>query len=124
MEKYFCNGKKDFCTSLRCDRKCPHYDGSGGDYREAPKTNADRLDAMTIEEKADFISGIAYGRETPWSKPFFEKFCKNCPTTTCTIEGCSHPMELHECDFKDGKCPHGSDIVWWLQQPAEEDDHA
>ena len=31
-----------------------------------PMTNADRINAMTIEEKADFISSIAYGRETPW----------------------------------------------------------
>lgn len=29
-------------------------------------------------------------------------------------------MDLHECDFTDGKCPHGSDIVWWLQQPVKE----
>ena len=84
-----------------------------------PPTNADRINAMTIEEKAEFLSSIAYGRETPWSEPFAEKFCKSCPTTTCTVEGYHHPMELHECDFTDGKCPHGTDIVWWLQQPAE-----
>ena len=84
-----------------------------------PMTNADRIRAMTIEEKADFLSSIAYGRETPWSA-VCEKFCKSCPTTTCTVEGYHHTMDLHECDFTDGKCPHGSDIVWWLQQPAED----
>lgn len=89
-----------------------------------PMTNADRIDAMTIEEKADFLSSIAYAGETPWCKPFAEEFCKSCPTTTCTAEGYSNPMDLHECDFTDGKCPHGSDIVWWLQQPVKEDDHA
>ena len=83
-------------------------------------TNADRINVMTIEEKAEFLSSIAYGRETPWSEPFDEKFCKSCPTTTCTVEGYHHPMDLHECDFTDGKCPHGSDIVWWLQQPTED----
>ena len=93
--------------------------------REHPTmTNADRINAMTIEEKAEFLSSIAYGRETPWSKPFAEKFCKSCPTTTCTVEGYHHPLELHECDFSDGKCHHGSDIVWWLQQPAEGDGNA
>ena len=46
---------------------------------------------------------------------------QECPTTTCTVEGYHHPIDLHECDFTDGKCPHGEDIVWWLQQPAEED---
>lgn len=89
-----------------------------------PMTNADRINSMTIEEKAEFLSSIAYGRETPWCKPFAEEFCKSCPTTTCTAEGYSNPMDLHECDFTDGKCPHGSDIVWWLQQPVKEDDHA
>lgn len=90
-----------------------------GSYRP-PMTNGDLLCAMTIEEKAEFISSIAYARKTPWCEPFAEKFCKSCPTTTCTIEEYSHTMELHECDFADGKCPHGSDIVWWLQQPVEE----
>ena len=80
-------------------------------------TNADCINAMTIEEKAEFLSSIAYGRETPWCEQFAEKFCKSCPTTTCTVEGYHHPIDLHECDFTDGKCPHGEDIVWWLQQP-------
>ena len=126
MKKYFCYGKKDFCTSFECDKgvDCAHYDGSGGEDRDAPMTNADRINSMTIEEKAEFLSSISYGRETPWSEPFAEKFCKSCPTTTCTVEGYHHPMDLHECDFTDGKCHHGSDIVWWLQQPAEGDGNA
>lgn len=82
-------------------------------------TNADRLDAMSIEDKAQFLYSIAYARETPWSKPFYEKFCKNCPAPEYTLDG-GRKMCLHECDFKDGKCPHGTDIVWWLQQPADE----
>ena len=89
-----------------------------------PMTNADRINAMSIEEKADFLSEIAYGRETPWSEPFAEKFCKSCPVTKCEIPDYLNPLFLHECDFTDGKCPHGSDIVWWLQQPAEGDGNA
>ncbi len=124
MKKFFCYGKKDFCENTDLCIDCPHFACAGGEYQEAPMTNADRIDAMTIEEKADFLSSIAYAGETPWCKPFAEEFCKSCPTTTCTAEGYSNPMDLHECDFTDGKCPHGSDIVWWLQQPVKEDDHA
>ena len=97
---------------------CPVCGGIGS--HEIQMTNADRINAMTIEEKAEFLSSIAYGRETPWCEQFAEKFCKSCPTTTCTVEGYNHPMNLHECDFTDGKCPHGEDIVWWLQQPMED----
>ena len=85
-------------------------------------TNADRINAMTIKEKAEFLSSIAYGRETPWSYCFVETFCKECTTVHGTYES-GVEDDFHECDFVDGKCPHGSDIVWWLQQPAEEDDH-
>ena len=122
MKKFFCFGKKDFCENTDLCIECPHFAGAGGEYREAPMTNADRI--MTIEEKAEFLSRIAYGRETPWSEPFAEKFCKSCPETKCEIPDYLNPLFLHECDFTDGKCPHGTDIVWWLQQPVEDDDHA
>lgn len=85
------------------------------------KTNEERLNEMSIEEKAEFLSKIAYSRETPWSKPFQEKFCKNCPTIKCELESYDNPLFLHECDFVDGECSHGSDIVWWLQQPVKEE---
>ena len=57
MKKYFCYGKKDFCTSFECDRgiDCAHYDGSGGDYRDAPMTNADRIRSMSDEELAKLL---------------------------------------------------------------------
>lgn len=84
-------------------------------------TNADRIRAMSDEALGDFIASVAYAREKPWCQPFADKFCKDCPTTKVNAEGHSNPLELTECDFADGKCPHGSDIVWWLQQPAEED---
>ena len=83
------------------------------------KTNAQKIRAMSDEELAEFLSSIAYRRETPWSWLFTAKFCKKCPTVHCTYESGTED-DLHECDFVDGKCPHGSDIVWWLQQPCEE----
>lgn len=85
--------------------------------------NADRIRAMSDDALADFIARIAYGRETPWSKPFLETFCHSCPAPEYTLDD-GRKMELHECDFVDGECPHGSDIVWWLNQPCKEDDHA
>lgn len=84
------------------------------------KTNADRINEMTIEEKAAFLYKVAYAGEQPWSKPFYEKFCANCPTERVTVVETGSELDLHECDFKDGLCPHGHDISWWLQQPAEE----
>ena len=91
---------------------------NAGVAKDKPMTNADRLDAMSIEEKAQFLHSIAYNRETPWSKPFYEKFCKDCPATEYTLDD-GRKLCLHDCDFKDGKCPHGTDIVWWLQQPSK-----
>ena len=119
MSKFFCNGADSECACTILCADCAAADWTGG---TEIKTNADRIRAMTDEELSEFLSSIAYGRETPWSEPFDEKFCKSCPTTTCTVEGYHHPMDLHECDFTDGKCPHGRDIVWWLQQPAGEED--
>ena len=86
-----------------------------------PMTNADRIRAMSDEELAEFLSRIAYGRETSWSGQFAKKFCSSCPTTEYKSECYLKPMHLHECDFTDGKCPYGNEIVWWLQQPEEEE---
>lgn len=87
----------------------------------APITNNERISAMTIEEKAEFFYNLAYARETPWSEQFSKKFCESCPATKCEVSDYSKPIYLHECEFSDGECPHGSDIMWWLQQPAEGD---
>ena len=86
-----------------------------------PVTNADRIRAMSDEELTEFLSRIAYGRKTPWSDQFAKKFCSSCPTTEYKSECYLKPMHLHECDFTDGKCPNGNEIVWWLRQPAEEE---
>lgn len=84
-------------------------------------TNADRIRAMSDEELACFIKKLAYNREPPWGDLFQETFCKGCPAQEYTMEN-GQKMRLRECDFADGECPHGSDIAWWLQQPAEEGD--
>jgi hypothetical protein len=79
-------------------------------------TNQEHIQSMTTEELADFLADIAYARHTPWSDPFCRAFCDNCPAVKCTPEGYAIELELHECDFADGVCPHGSDVVWWLGQ--------
>ena len=69
MKKFFCYGKKDFCTSFECDKGvvCAHYDGSGGEDRDAPMTNADQIRSMTDEELADFLN--QWGTSTgAWQK--------------------------------------------------------
>ena len=86
-------------------------------------TNAQKIRSMSDEDLAEFLSSIAYGREAPWSKPFLEKFCEACHVMKVEIPDYLNPLFLHECDFMDGKCPHWSEIVWWLQQPAEENGH-
>ena len=57
MKKYFCYGKKDFCTSFECDKgvDCAHYDGSGGEDRDAPMTNSECIRSMTDEELAKLL---------------------------------------------------------------------
>lgn len=91
-----------------------------GVVRSMPVSNADRIRSMSDEELKSFLVRIGYGRETPWCDPFAEKFCRNCPTVHCEYESGAQD-DLHECDFTDGDCPHGSDIVWWLKQPMEDE---
>lgn len=83
-------------------------------------TNGDRIRGMDDETLANFLAGIAYSMDGPWAEPFCRKFCDNCPTVEGTIQETGETMDFYECDFADGECPHGSDIAWWLQQPAED----
>ncbi len=96
--------------------KCPLYNAK-------PQTNADRIRAMSDEELADFLCSLAFARETPWSDPFVKQLCKSCPTVRAMIAETGEVMELNECNFVGGKCPHGDDVLWWLRQPVEADKH-
>jgi hypothetical protein len=78
---------------------------------------------MSDVELADFLCSIAYAGNTPWSEPFATKFCKSCPTIKAAIKKTGETMDLKECDFVDGVCPHGSDAVWWLRQPVKDGDN-
>ena len=121
MDLFGCCATENYITiePVAGDRLVDYLITNGVTIKAEPQTNADRLDAMSTEERAQFLYSIAYSGETPWSKPFYERFCKGCPAPEYTLDD-GRKLCLHECDFKDGKCPHGTDIVWWLQQPAEE----
>ena len=87
------------CTHPRpCydDGKC-HYKGECG--HKAPLTNADRIRAMSDEELATFISEIADECERNTE---CNQHCYGCDIEYCVRESC----------------------LKWLQQPAEDDDHA
>ena len=85
-----------------------------------PLTNGERIRAMTDDQLADFIESLAFARSTPWSDAFEAAFCRSCPSVRVTLEDHYFPMDVHECDFSDGTCPHGNDILWWLSQTHEE----
>ena len=78
-------------------------------------TNADYIRSMTNEQLEEFIERLAFGRETPWSKPFADKYCTACPVIEAVTDR-GIKMQLSECDFADSECPHGSDILWWLSE--------
>ncbi len=81
-------------------------------------SNADRIRSMSDEELAVWISDIAYAGKTPWDSQFARKFCDSCPRIKGTLPD-GKTIDLYECDFVDGKCPHGSDIAWWLEQRTD-----
>ena len=99
MEKYFCFGKNNYCTNVLCNEKCPHFNGSGGEYREAPKTNGDNIRSMSDEELVRLrYSGAPH--------------CKS-----------DNPKKCNRHDFVDGMSPCELCYYEWLQQPAEEGNH-
>ena len=82
-------------------------------------TNADRIQSMTLEELHALLVTVAFD-ESPWDKLFLRECCAKCEPTTGTIVETGQEVKLYECDFTDGKCPHGDAIMWWLLHPAEE----
>ena len=101
-------------------RKCLRCETAMVEDLSVMVTNGGYIRAMLDKDLSNFLAALAYGRETPWSEPFEKKFCRNCPTVEGTIQETGQTMDFHECEFADGECPHGSDIVWWLQQFVKE----
>lgn len=84
------------------------------------KTNGDKIRAMNNEELARFLTDVHLGEE-PWDVAFLREICGKCPSEEVVIVGSGRTLNLHECDFEDGKCPHGKPIGWWLEQPVKEE---
>ena len=87
MKKFFCYGKKDFCENTELCIECPHFVGAGGEYREAPMTNADRIRAMSDEE----LAVVMYH---PFCDKRTDKECKafgDC--NQCALEWLQQPAE-------------------------------
>lgn len=105
--KYSDDEAISFCVEGPCSDETP--------------SNADHIRIMSDEELAQFIYELACCREAPWRRPFYKANCESCQPIIGRVEGDDSDTEFRECDFVDGKCPHGSDILWWLQQPTEEE---
>ena len=99
MKKFFCFGKKDFCENTDLCIECQHFVGGGGEYRDAPMTNADRIRAMSDEEMAVFLY--------EWSP---SEFCGHvCPRLRDDIPCKGECFEMRR---------------EWLQQPCDGGDNA
>lgn len=86
--------------------------------REHPMTNADRIRAMSDEELAEFIQNMVDGSNS-----------HNVACYGCINYGTHHsdPANKGTCLYECDGCENegiGLDVLKWLQQPAEEDDHA
>ena len=81
-------------------------------------TNADRIRNMDDAELAAFLIDLAYKGKAPWTGPFSAQFCDVCQTVEGRLDD-GRVLHLHECEFADGKCPHGGAAEWWLRQPYE-----
>ena len=81
-------------------------------------TNYERIKNMSIEEMAEFLRNTDFLDDTPW-REFYGEFCETCHSEEYLLND-GRKMRLHECDFEDGKCPHGSCFIWWLNQEADQ----
>lgn len=81
-------------------------------------TNLQRIKTYSAQEMELFLLSLAYDGSNPWDKAFGDKFCKKCVPYNCKTED-GRDVEVFECEFSDGKCPHGSEVSWWLEQEHE-----
>lgn len=78
MDKFYCNGKKDFCdtydgkTTANC-WDCIHHDDTGGEVVEFI-TQFDRIKSMNIVELAGFMN------ECGWD---FPPYCSHAKSMSC-----------------------------------------
>lgn len=84
-------------------------------------TNYEYIQKCDPETLRDIIEKIAYCNMEPWSDQLGD-LCEVCPTVVITDEVVQgKQLALKECDFSNGKCPHGDPISWWLGQEQKEE---
>ena len=109
-------GPYEMYSCADCPASKPEYAARG----KKVLTNADRIRSMTDEELAEFLEYLYSHCDGPWEILFERKFCDHCPAPEYELED-GRNLKLHERDFTGGKCPHGSDVLWWLKQTYKED---
>ena len=107
------------CVGTKEVDPCPGYDKCKR-FKPNYMTNADHIRSMSDEELAEFLEYLYSHCDGPWEILFERKFCDHCPAPEYELED-GRNLKLHECDFTGGKCPHGSDVLWWLKQTYKED---
>lgn len=107
---WWCEAVND-SPDIELVRECEHF---------RKLTNFDRITKMSAEELGEFLKEIAASGKAPWDESFIKRFCESCPTEEATIIETGQKLKLRECDFSDGVCPHGDDVMWWLNQPVKE----
>ena len=99
----------EFVDCRTCKSDCVRADGNYGytfcdKYTHPPMTNADRIRAMSDEEIAEYV-------------------CRNSINTLCDII-CGGECNAISTLKRSGDWACKEIVMKWLQQPAEEDDHA
>lgn len=99
-----CVHKSDF-KAVECGTCIVSYydgvqQGLPSNYKARPKTNADRIRAMTDEELAKWLVSKTFYQESAWSEPSYLNF-------------------LTKRDDTESRAVDGT--LKWLQQPAEGD---
>lgn len=79
-------------------------------------TNEEKIRQMNTAQFAQFLDDIANAYHLPWEGRFMDTFCNKCDAAGNTS---GDPVCM--CDVS--KCPHGSEVAWWLQQPANMEEY-
>ena len=102
-------------------------------------TNFDFLRSMSVDELAEWLDENGQFDNSPWANWFNDKYCSNCESITCKVEGANigvtplypeHEIDCAYCEihkncrfFKDqNKVPDVTDIIkMWLLEETNND---
>lgn len=58
MKTFYCNGKKGFCDCTIVCKDCEFFDNKGGEYKDKPQTEYDRIRTMDKKELGKFLCSL------------------------------------------------------------------